>query len=324
MQDQGTRAAWADAFTRRALAHWTRERTEQLASGKRLLLPPAECAPLLRAIGLLHRDASMPPDCLRKYWQVSHAVRILEPLVRQSARQSATAGGTVRLLDAGCGRSYLSLVLAWCARSWGLPVQVLGVDREEGLVRACQRRASLAGLEGVFQAVEGKLAELDLGAAWRGAFGEPGPVHGVMALHACDTATCDALVLGVSLQADWLAVAPCCQAELARGWSERAKADSALGPVHRSPHLSRQIAAHLTDTLRTLLLRAYGYEVTAMEFVPAEHTPKNTLLRATRTGLPDERALAEHDALVEATGGVELALRARLEALALRSGRAVQ
>jgi SAM-dependent methyltransferase len=309
--DAQTRAAWARAFAETARAWWTDERTEKLAAGRRLLLPPAECAPLLRALGLLHRDASMPADRLRKYWQVCHAVRILEPMVRHAA------GGDrrVRVLDAGCGRSYLSLVLAHCAIAWDLRLEVLGIDRQQALITAVERRTELAGLDDRFRAIACPLDGLDVRRAWQEAFGEPlERIDGVLALHACDTATCDAIVLGVGLQARWLALAPCCQAELARGWTElgRAEHSGPFAPIHRAPHLCRQTASHVTDTLRTLLLRACGYEVTPMEFVPAEHTPKNTLLRATWTGIPDRSALEQHSALVQATGGVSLQLAGRL------------
>ena len=80
----------------------------------------------------------------------------------------------------------------------------------------------------------------------------------------------------------------------------------------RAPHLRRETAAHLTDAMRVLLLRAAGYDVTAMEFIAAEHTKKNTLLRAIRTGVPDPAARAEYDALVAATGGRGLTLAQRL------------
>jgi SAM-dependent methyltransferase len=295
------RDRWADAFTERARAHWTPARTAALADGKSLVLPPAEAAPLLRAIGLLHRDASMPPPQVRKYFQVAHMVTLLEPATRELRARHPV----IRLLDAGCGRSYLSLLLAWCARHrWGHRLEVLGVDRNPAVVDEARRRAALAGLDDV---VAFAAAPLD-------GFTPPAPVHGVIALHACDTATCDAIALGVGLGADLIAVAPCCQAELARGWAALAEAGAsgAFAPVWGAPHLRRETAAHVTDAMRTLLLRAAGYQVAAIEFVPTEHTRKNTLLRALRTGGPDPAARAGYHALTASTGGVGLALADRL------------
>ncbi|HVV83104.1 MAG TPA: methyltransferase, partial [Kofleriaceae bacterium] len=139
-------------------------------------------------------------------------------------------------------------------------------------------------------------------------------VDAVIALHACDTATCDAIALGVQTRATVIAVAPCCQAELARGWTELAAAGAggAFAPIWSMPHLRRELAAEVTDALRTLLLRAAGYEVAAIEFVPSPHTRKNTLIRAVRRGAPDPAARAAHDELVAATGGRGLALADRL------------
>jgi 3-dehydroquinate synthase class II len=137
-----------------------------------------------------------------------------------------------------------------------------------------------------------------------------GGAHAVLGLHACDTATDDAIALGVRLGAELIAVAPCCQAELARGWSAAATAGP-FAPIHSAPHLRRELAAHVTDAMRMLLLRAAGYAVTPMEFIAATHTKKNTLIRAIRAA-PDPTARAAYDALVAATGGHGLALAPRL------------
>jgi len=311
-----TRHGWANALTAKARAYWTPARTRELAGDKTLLLPPVEGAPLLRALGLLRRDATMPPRQMRKYLQINHMVALLGPAMRELGARH----GTVRLLDAGCGRSYLTLLLAWCGRTmWDCPVEVLGVDRDPAVIEECRRRTAIAQLDDAVRFEAAPLDNLDVSAAWTRSFGAPADeptVHGVIALHACDTATCDALALGVGLGAPLLAVAPCCQAELARAWTELAErgATGAFAPVWGAPHLRRETAAHLTDAMRTLLLRAAGYDVSPVQFVPAEHTSKNTLLRAMKRGGPDLAARAQYQALVQATGGAGLALETRLAA----------
>ncbi|MFO0680949.1 MAG: SAM-dependent methyltransferase [Sandaracinus sp.] len=307
------RDAWARDITERARAHWTPERLAQLARGKMLLLPPVEAAPLLRAMSLLARDGSMPPDRVRKYLQINHMVAVLGP----SLRELRATRPTVRLIDAACGRSYLSLLLAWCFRElWKHPVEVLGIDRNEALVERCRHDAALALLDDVVRHEASPLAAIDARAAWARAFGTSEAIDGVLALHACDTATDDAILLAVSLDAPLCAVAPCCHAELARGWSELAGVEAgAFSVVHGAPHLRREAAATTTDAMRTLLLRAEGYEVWPLEFVPSEHTPKNTLIRAMRRGAGDPGARAAYDALVAATGGRGLALADRLAAI---------
>jgi SAM-dependent methyltransferase len=305
-----TSTGWEAGFAERARDYWTAERTAQLAGDKTLLLPPGEAAPLLRALGLLHRDASLPPAQHRKYFQVSHMVATLRPAMRELAGRHPR----VHLLDAGCGRSYLTLVLAWVARRvWGLDVRVLGVDRNPAIIDECRRRTALAGMDDTVHFAAAPLDGLDVQRAWADMFGDSGGtagIHGVIALHACDTATCDAIVLGVQLRAELLALAPCCQAELARAWS--AGGGGAFAPVWQAPHLRREIAAHVTDTMRTLLLRAAGYQVWPIEFVPSEHTRKNTLIRAMHRGVPDPAARAEYEALRVATGGAGIGLAGRL------------
>lgn len=290
---------WAEEFSARARAYWTEERTAELVRGKRVLLPPAEAAPLLRAVGLLHRDASMPPTQARKYFQINHMVALLLPAIRHLRARHPV----IRLLDAGCGRSYLSLLVAWCGRHvWNHPIEVLGVDRDPQVIDECRRRAEQAGLDDLARFEVAALDTVD--AEDR---------HGVLALHACDTATCDAIAIGVAAGAELIAVAPCCQAELARGWAAIAEQPGAFAPIWKTPHLRREIAARITDTMRTLLLGAAGYEVSTIEFVPVEHSVKNTLIRALRGGAPDAPVQrAAYQALVTATGGVGIELARRV------------
>ena len=311
---RATRDRWAVEFAAKARAHWTQARTLELTGGKQLAVVPAEAPLLLRALGLLHRDATMPPSQVRKFLQINHVVRVIEPaIVELCARHPV-----VHVLDAGCGRSYLSLLLAWCGRErWNHRIEVLGIDRDPGVIDECRRRTELAELDDVVRFRAARLDEIEVrersGVARGAAAPGIGRVHAVFALHACDTASDDAIILGVRLAAALIAVAPCCQAELARGWSELADRPGGFGPIWRAPHLRREIAAHLTDAMRVLLLRAAGYRVAAMEFIAATHTKKNTLIRATTSPAgPDPAARAEYDALVVATGGIGLGLAARL------------
>lgn len=303
-----TRRRWATELAAAARAHWTEERTRALTGGKRLAVLPAEAPLLLRALGLLHRDATMPPPQVRKFLQINHVVRVLEPALAELRARHPV----IRIVDAGCGRSYLTLLIAWCARErWRHPIEILGVDRNPDVIAECRRRTALAGLDDV---VRFEVASVD---EVRAADGSAADVHAVLALHACDTATCDAIALGIARRAELIAVAPCCQAELARAWSALAAGPGpgagpdAFAPIRRAPHLRREIAAHVTDAMRALLLGAAGYRVTALEFIAAEHTQKNTLLRAVRAA-PDPAARAEYEALVAATGGAGLALADRL------------
>jgi SAM-dependent methyltransferase len=281
-------------ITERAAAWWTGERLQNLLGGKHLVLHPVESAPLLRGIGLLNGDGSMAPQYVRKFMQVNHMIALLEPLMLDLA----AAHPRVEVLDLGCGSSHLTLLLAWCfLHRWKHPAAVRGVDRNPALVEACRQRAEDAGLGDA----------VDLRAAWIGDL-QAERAHAVVALHACDTATCDAIAFAIGHGADLIAVAPCCQAELSRRWSETETRDPALAPIFSSPHLRRELAATTTDAMRMLLLRASGYRTTAMEFVPSPHTPKNTLIRAVRTSVPDPEARQQHEALVARFGGARIRL----------------
>jgi SAM-dependent methyltransferase len=298
-----TRDRWALELEARARTHWTADRTDELLQGKNVLIRPGDAATLLRALGLLNADASLPPAQVRKYFQINHMVGVLGPAFAELRGQYER----IRLLDAGCGRSYLTLLLAWCGEHvWRHPVEILGVDRNPDVIDECRRRTELARLDHVARFEVGDIN--DTGA------GDDHDIHGVIALHACDSATCDAIAVGVARKATLVAVAPCCQAELARGWSALAEKNNpgGLSPIWRTPHLRRETAAHVTDTMRMLLLRAAGYETTAIEFIAPEHTRKNTLIRAMRRGAPDPVAQREYETLVRATGGVGLRLERRL------------
>lgn len=302
------RERWAEAFTATAAAYWTPERVRARLGDRQLILPPVEAAPLLRALGLLHRDASLTPDTLRKYMQINHMVRLLRPFMLELA----STHGQVRLLDAGCGSSYLTLLLAWCFKHiWKKPAWILGVDRNADIIEKCQRRAELVDLGHMlrFEAVAINAFDPAVLLPPHPAGGEQG-LNALVSLHACDTATDEALALGVRLGVDLIAAAPCCQVELSRKWAalDQDEAPAALAPLFSTPHLRREAASTITDLMRALLLRACGYRVTPMEFVPSQHTPKNTLLRAVRQGPGDPAALRQYTDLCRAMGGAGIRL----------------
>ena len=304
-------AAWAVAFRARAAAYWTPTRLGELVRDKALAVTPANAPVLLRALGLLHRDASMPPAEVRKFRQINHLVAQLGPAMAELRERSAC----VTLVDAGCGRSYLTMLLAFCfAEVWRHPARILGVDRMPHVVEASRKRAAAAGLprEGdvALRFAAGDLHDVALPDLWARTFGEPlGGLDGLVSLHACDTATDAAIGLGLRLEAQWIAVAPCCQAELAAKWS---RAGEGLPGVADSPHLRRALGAHITDAMRRLLLRSAGYDAEAIEFVSGTHTPKNTLIRGQRRSAGSPEAWAEYLALRASTGGEGIALEGLL------------
>lgn len=284
------------AFTERAQAYWTEARIRKLNGERNLPLLPSQAPVLLRTMGLLNKDATLPPRRMRRYRQINHMILVLQPALTELCAQFSQ----VRILDAGCGRSYLTMLLAWWfAEHEHHPVSIVGVDRSQAMVDACRQRAERAELEGIrFLASELNDLELDE------------PPHAVISLHACDTATDDAIVLGVQAEAEFIAVAPCCQAELARGWESLPP--GVFSAMQGVPHFRRKVAATTTDVFRVLLLKAAGYDADAVEFVDSNHTPKNTLIRAVQQGAGDAEAAAQYHELVQATGGFGIGLADRL------------
>lgn len=307
------REKWFEDFTDRATRYWTPERTLGLFGDKNLAFPPVSHGPLLRSMDLLKRDASMSPESVRKYQQICHMYTLLEPPLTDLAR----AHDEVRVLDLACGNSYLTLTVAEGFRSRiRHPARILGVDRNARLIEACRDRAWRLHLEDLLRFEASTIENLQIHQAWERAFGAAPPeplVHVLVSLHACDTATDDAIALGLALGVPSIAVVPCCQAELARHWaSEPAQPDDPFGPIRSWPHMRREMAAMMTDALRALLLRGCGYDTSVVEFVPSAHTPKNTLLRADRNDSSRDRGFSEYLALRRTAGDVRLRLETML------------
>lgn len=285
-----------------------------MCGDKRYPIMPAEAPELLRVMGLLNSDASMSADSVRKFQQVNHMLNLLLTQLDDMAARHKI----VYVLDACCGSSFIALVAAWyLIEKKKHPCRVIGIDRNEAVIAKSNERAQLLGWE---KSVRFIAADVDK-AAWNKALTElfPGEdysrPHLLCALHACDTATDHALALGIAAQADYMAVAPCCQAELAKQWSQLPKDEHPLSAIFQSPNLRRDTAATFTDALRLLLVRGKGYEVTATEFVPSTHTPKNRLLVCTRRGKFHRESERQFAAMKDALCGSTIALEGLLKGL---------
>jgi len=275
---------------------------DKAMAGKARALRPDDNGPLLRAIGIQNADGSISATNAKKYKQVSHLVELLRPAWQAAAAsRPVDEAAPLRILDLACGNAVLSFVLADALRGAGLPCRLRGVDRRADLVTRCVTRAAELDLPQLSFS-EATIAEA---AGLTDALG--GPPDLVLALHACDGATDEALQVGVSLGAAALFVVPCCQAELAQSLRRTRGGPT---PAYRHGLLLREHAATLTDALRVDWLEAQGYEVDVVEFIDLGHTAKNRLLRATRTGPARPEALAAWKARGEALGALPSGLSA--------------
>ena len=195
----------------------------------------------------------------------------------------------LRVVDLGCGNAYLTFAAFRYLAGRGGDVQVVGVDvREDQRVRNSVVAGELGCAQNVrFIAGTIEDAQVDF---------DPDLV---LALHACDTATDQALARAVGWNTQWVLAAPCCHHDIAAQLKTH-RAPTPYGEVTRSAILRERFADVLTDTLRASLLRAHGYKVDVVEFVDSAHTPRNLLLRARRTGVPAGRD--EYDALTSEWG----------------------
>jgi plasmid stabilization system protein ParE len=250
-------------------------------------LLPGTSPELLKALHLLTRDGDLNADSLRKLKQVNHLVRLLEPALDDVL----TRFGDPVLVDCGAGKGYLGFVLHELFLGPAGKGTLLAVESREDLARAAESLARRLGYGRMrFQAAELERAEL------------PPRVHLVTALHACDTATDDALLLAIRHGADHVAVVPCCQAEVARQL-ERAEGPSPLlAPLFEHPWHRREFGSHLTNVVRALALRAHGYRVTVTELAGWEHSPKNELILGKKVRARDAAAQARLEALLAAAG----------------------
>jgi SAM-dependent methyltransferase len=198
----------------------------------------------------------------------------------------------LRVVDLGCGNAYLTFAAYRYLAGRGVQVQVVGVDvREDQRVRNSAVAAEL-GCSADVTFVAGTIEDAELSS----------PPDLVLALHACDTATDQALARAVDWEARWVLAAPCCHHDIA-AQLKRGSAPEPYGEMTRHAILRERFADVLTDSLRAALLRLHGYRVEVVEFIDSAHTPRNLMLRARRTGAaPTADQRAEYDSLTRQWG----------------------
>ena len=252
-------------------------------------LPPEdpEARRLFVATGLFSPEGRLRKPQADKYRQVQHYVELLRPLSVWSGRER------VRVVDAGCGKAYLSLALVAWARLQRLALELVGVDTNPEVLRTVAGIADELGYDARFEEAT----------IWDYARAHEGDGTDLLvSLHACDTASDEALAAGVVLGADAIVLAPCCHRELA-GQLEAQEDWSA--PVLRHGLLRGRFADVLTDALRASALEIFGYRAEVIEFVSAEHTAKNVMIRAVRRppGRAADRERERASAAYEAMAG---------------------
>lgn len=271
-----------DAMVSRTAATAPKERALDHDRTKPRLLDPAD--PFWRAVGIADQEGRIKPTRQDKYRQVEEFIRALDAVLKGATFPDDRP---LHVVDLGCGNAYLTFAAyRFLTHVRGLDVDFTGVDTKRQARERNTELAATLGWDGL-HFIEGTIAEA--------------PVDGadiVLALHACDTATDDALARAVAWNAKYVLAAPCCHHDLQKQL-RAGEAPAAYGLLTRHGILRERFADMLTDALRASLMRQAGYRTEIIEFVPSEHTPRNTLLRAVKTGAkPDAESVAEYRTLV--------------------------
>ena len=263
---------------------------------------PGQSIELLKELHILTRDGKLNQDTRRKLKQVYHLYQFIEPLLE----------GAETLVDHGAGKSYLGFILYDLCFKERATGEIVGIETRPELVDKSRELASRLGfsrMRFLASSVEGSLTAPEV----------PDRVDVVTALHACNTATDDAIRFGLAKEAKYIVLVPCCQAEVAAALRARKReslAKTPLAELWRHPIHTRELGSHLTNVLRCLLLESHGYDVTVTELVGWEHSLKNELIIASRTGKKGGRPRpAGEGARGSSTPGVQQIARERATAI---------
>ena len=275
-----------------------------------LELRPGQSIELLKALHILTREGKLNQDSRRKLKQVKHLFQFIEKPLMAMLTQRLAHGNTapITLADHGAGKSYLGFMIHDLffkpqqlvhGRSVG---QVIGIETRPELVAASQQLAQQLGFAEGMQFVNATVSQATADESL------PEQIDMVTALHACDTATDDAIAFGLTKQAKFMALVPCCQAEVAaclRQDKALQLARTPLAELWRHPLHTREMGSQITNVMRCLYLESQGYQVTVTELVGWEHSMKNELILAQHTGQKKHSARERLQALL-----VELGLQA--------------
>lgn len=236
---------------------------------KNLPLTSFDSSTLLRVIGLADGEGRVRASMRGKYDQVNEFLKVIEDVVKGDERRET--GDEFVVVDCGCGKAYLTLALYfYLTQTLKFPkVRVIGVDRRADVIAAAQKMAQQLDVSDQVQFVTSELSTFD---------SELSTPDMVISLHACDTATDEALARGVEWGSRYIVSAPCCQHELQKAIGPQT--DAAFAGVLRHGILRERLCDILTDSFRAMILRVLGYRTQVVEFVSPDATARNILLRA--------------------------------------------
>ena len=268
---------------------------------------PGQSIALLQELHILTRDGKLNQDSRRKLKQVYHLVQFIEPLLEQVLQDHAG----VTLVDHGAGKSYLGFILYdLLFKNLQNGSHIYGIETRDELVQKSQELATRFAFPG--------MSFLNLSvAASTGSTLLPQQIDVVTALHACNTATDDAIHFALTKRARFIVLVPCCQAEVAsvltknkrHALKNNALIGNGLAELWRHPLHTREFGSQITNVLRCLQLEAHGYQVSVTELVGWEHSMKNELIVASYKNLPRQRPSERLQQMLQTLGLEEMEQR---------------
>lgn len=250
---------------------------------KKLILPSDKPDPYLQSVGIMNSEGKIKADKQKKFRQVNEFLKLIE----QTGELERFGKPLLTVIDYGCGNAYLTFaVYHYLNHILGLPAQIIGVDaRPDPLEKHTQSAQALGWDKLIFQA------------STINEFVPPAPPDITLALHACDTATDDALANGIRWRSKLIISVPCCHHHIQQQLSRQTTPEP-FRPMLRHGILAERFGDVLTDTFRALILRIMGYQTEVLQFISAEHTAKNIMIRSVRLDMPaPQRFIQEYKKL---------------------------
>ena len=267
---------------------------------KKRLLNPND--PFLREVGIADAHGAIKPSKMDKYKQVEEFLRLLIPTLMDAIKaghiETPTADKPLKLVDLGCGHAYLTFAAHQYLKSEGIPVIVTGIDVRPASRDRNNAIAKSLGIEGSIKFLAEEISGTSVATA-----------DIAIALHACDTATDDAIAWALNRNVPLTLFAPCCHHDI--------QAQMKVSPepwslVTRHGIMRERLGDLITDSLRIQLMKLAGYRVDAIEFIGGEHTPRNLMIRAVKTGTEPESGEVERYQSMISLWGVTPVLAAKL------------
>ncbi|MGL4632841.1 MAG: class I SAM-dependent methyltransferase [Leadbetterella sp.] len=243
--------------------------TEHNEQKKHLI--PAESGGFLQALGVVNATGIVQKDQSDKFRQIN---KFIEQFAEGLMKVPNTSIKPLRIVDMGSGKGYLTFAMMhYCKNILQIQAHVQGVERRKDMVDLCNQKAKELGFENL-RFIEGEINTISI----------PDQTEVMVALHACDTATDDAIFTGIRKNIPVMMLAPCCHKQVRKDLN----LSDAVPVWERFGSIKERIAETLTDSIRVLLLEAYGYKTQIFEFIGPENTPKNMMIRAIYQGYDAE------------------------------------